>query len=128
LRIALAALAAVRDLDRDQEVVYPDFIHAMLGEAARVALEQIMNKPYVYQSDYARKYIAMGVAEGEILGEIRGEAKLLLKLLRFKGFVISPELAARVESCGDIAQLDRWAERVLTASTLDDVFDNDIVD
>jgi len=120
--IALAALAAVQNLDRDLEEVYPDFIHAMLGEAARAALEQIMNKPYVYQSGFASTFIAIGKAEGEALGEVRGEAKLLLKQLRFKGFVVSPELAARVESCGDIAQLDRWAERVLTASTLDDVF------
>ncbi len=118
----------MRDLDRDQEVVYPDFIHAMLGEAARVALEQIMNKPHEYPNCFASTFIAEGEARGKAEGEIRGEAKLLLKLLRFKGFGISPELAARVESCGDIAQLDRWAERVLTASTLDDVFGNDIAD
>lgn len=42
--IALAALAAVRDLDNDGEVVYPDFILAALGEIARTALEQLMNK------------------------------------------------------------------------------------
>jgi hypothetical protein len=46
----------------------------------------------------------------------------LLKLLRFKGFTVSPELAARVEACQDLDQLDRWAERVLTATTLDDIF------
>jgi hypothetical protein len=117
--IAVAALAAVHDLDTDSEVFYPDFIYAVLGEVARAALELIMNKAnYEYQSDFARKYISIGKAEGEA----RGEARLLLKQLRFKGFSVSPELAARVESCQDLEQLDRWAERVLTATTLDDVF------
>ncbi|MBA3548657.1 MAG: hypothetical protein H0T76_19400 [Nannocystis sp.] len=117
--IALAALAAVRDLDRDRDAFYIDFIHAGLGEVARAALEILMNKAnYEFQSDFARKYFSMGKAEGKALGE----AQLLLKLLRFKGFTVSPELTARVESCQDIDQLDRWAERVLTATSLDDIF------
>ena len=113
--IALAALAAVRGLDRDRDAFYTDFIYAGLGEVARTALELIMNKAnYEFQSDFARKYFSMG--------EVKGEAKLLLKQLRFKGFTVSPELAARVESCQDLDQLDLWAERVLTATTLDDIF------
>jgi hypothetical protein len=69
--IALAALTAVRDLDSDRELLYPDFIFAMLGEVARAALELLMNKAnYEYQSDFARKYISpagrgrRGKAEG----------------------------------------------------------------
>jgi len=109
----------VHDLDTDAALLYPDFILAMLGEVARAALEHIMNKAtYEYQSDFARKYISIGKAEGKA----EGEARLLLKQLRFKGFAVSPELAARVESCRDLDLLDRWAERVLTATTLDDIF------
>ena len=117
--IALAALTAVRGLDRGRELLYPDFILAVLGEVARAALELIMNKAnYEYQSEFARKYISLGKAEGKVLGQ----AELLLKQLRFKGFTVDPELAARVESCQDLGQLDLWAERVLTATTLDDIF------
>ncbi len=113
--IALAALTAVRDLDRDRDAFYTDFIYAGLGVVARAALEMLMNKAnYEFQSDFARKYFSMGKAEGE--------ARLLLKLLRFKGFTVSPELAARVESCQDLDQLDVWAERVLTATSLEDIF------
>ena len=87
----------------------------MLGEVARAALELLMNPAtYQFQSDFARKYIAMGNAEGK--------AQMLLKLLRIKGFTVSPELAARVESCKDVDQLDLWAERVVTATSLDDIF------
>ncbi len=120
--IAMAALDALHGLDRDDELFYPDFILALLGEVARAALEQLMNKPYEYKSDFARKYVAIGKAEGKAEGEAIGEARLLLKLVHLKGFTISPELTARVESCRDLAQLDLWAERVLTATTLDDIF------
>ena len=50
--IALAALSAVRDLDSDRHLLYPDFIFALLGQVARTALEQLMRIPnYEYQSD-----------------------------------------------------------------------------
>ena len=122
--IAFAALAAARGLDSDRELFYPDFVLAMLGEVARAALEQLMNKAkYEYQSDFARKYFSEGKLEGKAEGTIAGEALLLLKLLRFKGFPVTPALQARVEGCHDVAQLDLWAQRVLTAASLADVFD-----
>ena len=133
--IALAALTAVRGLDRGRELLYPDFILAVLGEVARAALEQLMNPAtYEYQSDFARKYISIGKAEGKAEGiaegeargkaegEARGKAQTLLKLLHVKGLAVPAELTARVESCQDLDQLDRWIERVLTATTLDEVF------
>ena len=121
--IALAELPAVRGLDRGRELLYPDFILAVLGEVARAALEQLMNPAtYEYQSDFARKYISIGKAEGIAEGEARGKAQTLLKLLHVKGLAVPAELTARVESCQDLDQLDRWIERVLTATTLDEVF------
>jgi hypothetical protein len=65
---------------------------------------------------------AEGAAEGAAEGEVRGQAHLLLKLLRIKGFTVAPELALRVESCQDLAQIEVWAERVLVATSLDEVF------
>ena len=78
-------------------------------------LEKLMNPgTYQYPSDFARKYIARGKAEGM--------AQTLFKLLHVKGLAVPTELAARVESCQDLAQLDRWAERVLSATTFGEVF------
>ena len=121
--IALAALAAARDLDGDPNLLYPDFVFAMLGEVARAALELLMNRPIRYQSDFARKYYAEGEAAGEARGEAAGQARLVLKLLHFKGLTVPAELQARVEACQDLAQLEQWAERVLAATSLADVFD-----
>ncbi len=117
--IALAALIAVRDLDSEHGLLYPDFILSRLGEVARAALELLMPpKGYEYQSDFARKWYGEGIAAGEI----KGEARMLLKQLRLKGFDVTPELQAQIEGCKDLAQLDLWVERILAAQSLADVF------
>jgi hypothetical protein len=136
--IALAALAALRDLDSEDHLLYPDFVFALLGGVARTALEQLMRIPnYEYQSDFARKYYyqgkeegqaegkAEGQAEGEAAGKALGRAELLLKLLRLRGFVVPDELQTRIFACRDIERLDRWAERLLAAGSLADVFADD---
>lgn len=112
--IALAALAASRDLDSERSVLYPDFILALLGEVARKALEQLMQaSKYEYQSEFARKYFYGGKAEGK--------AEVLLRLLRLRGFVVDDEVEARVSACKDDAQLNTWADKVLTAASLDEL-------
>ena len=125
--IALAALAASRDLDSDRDVLYPDFVLALLGEVARKALEQLMQaRDYEYQSEFARKYFYGGKAEGRSQGKAegrsQGKTETLLRLLRRKGFTVDPSVEAHVAGCKDDKQLDTWAERVLTATSLDEVF------
>lgn len=84
-------------------------------------------KTHRFYSDFARKYFdegeATGEAKGEARGEARGEAKLLLKLLRVKGFTLTPEQQARIEGCTDTDQLETWAGRLLAATMIADVFD-----
>ena len=121
--IALAALSAVRDLDSDRHLLYPDFIFALLGQVARTALEQLMRIPnYEYQSDFARKYYFEGKAEGKAEGEVAGRATLLLKLLRLRGFVVPEELERRISACADSERLELWAGRLLSAQSLGEVF------
>ena len=74
---------------------------------------------YEYQSDFARKYFA----QGEAKGEAKGKAEMLLRLLELKGFAVSDTERERILECVDIAQLDAWADRVLIAESLADVFD-----
>ncbi|MCB9706163.1 MAG: hypothetical protein H6711_30205 [Myxococcales bacterium] len=113
--VALAALAATHDLDNDRGTLYPDFVLALLGEVARKALEKLMQSGrYEYQSDFARKYFAAG--------KVEGEAKLLIRLLELKGFELSDADRERILGTRECAQLEAWAERVLVAKTLDEVF------
>jgi predicted transposase/invertase (TIGR01784 family) len=63
---------------------------------------------------------ARGRAEGEAQGEARGRADLLLKQLTLKFGPLTPGALDRVHTAST-DELDRWAERILTANTLDEV-------
>lgn len=58
------------------------------------------------------------MAEGEAKGAAKGKAELLHKLASLKFGPLPEGIAERFERA-TIAELDRWAERVLTASTLE---------
>ncbi|MEI7606553.1 MAG: hypothetical protein WCJ64_04120, partial [Rhodospirillaceae bacterium] len=60
------------------------------------------------------------IAEGEARGEAKGEANMFLRLLG-KRFQITSEVEERVRGA-DIAQLDVWSERFVSAKSLGDVF------
>jgi hypothetical protein len=62
----------------------------------------------------------MDLAISRAEGEAKGRAELLLKLLGLRFGPPSAATRARVETATS-DQLDAWAERVLTAQTLDDV-------
>lgn len=47
----------------------------------------------------------------------------MLRLLRVEGLTLTPERQARIEGCTDTDQLETWADRLLTATTIADVFD-----
>jgi predicted transposase/invertase (TIGR01784 family) len=72
----------------------------------------------------AEQWFAEGEAKGEARGEAKGKAELLLKLLGLKfrpgGELPEPD-RARLTSAS-VVELDVWAERVLFAATLEQVF------
>ena len=63
-----------------------------------------------------------GEARGEAKGEARGEAKLLAKFLE-RRFGPLPETVLTRISSADVEALERWADRLERALTLNDVFD-----
>lgn len=65
--------------------------------------------------------LAVSRAEGKAEGKAKGKAELLLKLLSLRFGSPSEATRARVGTAEPV-QLDAWAERVLTAKTLDEVF------
>jgi hypothetical protein len=68
-------------------------------------------------------YLAEGEARSRAEGEAQGELRAVLTVLSARGFELSPERAALVESCRDTAVLERWLRRAVTAETVDQIFD-----
>ena len=66
----------------------------------------------------AEKWMAEGEAKGKAEGEAKGKAELLHKLASLKFGPLPEGIAERFERA-TIAELDTWAERVLTAPTLE---------
>ncbi len=124
--VALAAVHAVSGLHEEQTKLYLDLMLAALDAAARRALEALMDMDkYEYRSDFARKYVAQGRAEGKAAGIAEGIAKALLQLLAARGVAVSDAQRVEVLACRDVAALERWFARAVTARTIDDVLAKD---
>jgi hypothetical protein len=120
--VAEAALAAARGLDDERSKLYADLVFASVDETARAILEALMaSGNYEYQSDFARRYVAQGRAEGEAAGEATGRAHALLTVLAARGLDVPEDVRARITACTELAQLDAWLARAVTAATAADV-------
>jgi len=96
-------------------MLYCDLILNSLPEAARQALQAMNASKYQYQSDFARRYYGQGKAEGEAQGRL----EIVLKLLAARYGALSAAVVARVRET-NATDLERIAERILTAQTLDE--------
>ena len=65
---------------------------------------------------------AEGLAEGEAQGRAEGEAAMLLRVLAARGFAVPDDVRQRVQSCTDLAQLEAWGDRAVTARSLKEIF------
>ena len=129
-RIALAAQAALLDLDADRSLMYHDMLLAGLSEAAREVLQAMMPDRYEYQSDFAKRHYAQGqaqgqaegLAQGQAQGLVRGRAELVLRQLA-RRFGELPEALQTSLRHASIEELDRIGERLLTARSLEEALD-----
>lgn len=111
VRIARAALSAVRDLDDDRFTMYVDLIGKSHSEVARRAMQAMDPRKYEYQSEFARRYVAQG--------EIKGRAALVIRQLVSRFGPLPQQAEARIAQAS-VEELDKMGERLLTAQTLDE--------
>jgi hypothetical protein len=117
--VALAALAAVAGLDEERGLLYWDLLLLSLSEAARAALEELMDAGnYEYQSDFAKTHRAQGKAEGWVAGE----ATAVLTFLDARGIAVTAEHKSRILACSDLAVLERWIRKAVSVTTADELF------
>lgn len=61
-------------------------------------------------------------AEGRAEGRAQGMATMLLRVLDRRGLPVTVDLEHQVSHCRDPAQLQRWLDRALQATRIEDVF------
>jgi hypothetical protein len=118
-RIAAAAQRASNGLDTERAGMYFSFIHNSLSEAAREALRDMTSANPEFQIDFSQ----FVYERGEIAGRDKGEHQALVS-------VVTKQLSQRFGPLDDVTRsriasahsddLEDVAERLLTASTLDD--------
>jgi hypothetical protein len=109
-QVALAALAACLGLEDERALLYSDLLRALLGEATRSALEALMqSQGYEFQSEFARKHTALGKAEA------------VLAVLDARGLAVSAPERVRILACTDLATLEQWVRRAVTAASAEEL-------
>ncbi|HWN68632.1 MAG TPA: DUF4351 domain-containing protein, partial [Haliangium sp.] len=112
-QIAHAAIVACAALDSRQRALYADFVVACLGTEARYALEVLMPlQQFPPQSDIGKHFYAEGQKDG-----LRS---LLIKQLVRRFGPLPGSATSRIQAAGPDL-LECWGERLLSASSLDDV-------
>lgn len=119
-RHAAAVLPTVRELDEERARFYGDLVLGSLNEAIRRALEAMMIQGYEYQSDFAKKYVALGRDQGRA----EEAARALLSVLRVRGVAVSDAARETILAQQDTARLERWIEKAAVATSLADVIDD----
>jgi hypothetical protein len=113
-----ALAEALRSLGPKRALLYYDIVLAGLPAPARVRWEAFMTTAVEqYHSELFRKL----AAQHEVRGEARGEARAVLAVLKARGVPVPEEIREQIVACTDVAQLDTWLHRAVTASTIDDV-------
>ena len=81
-------------------------------------------KGYEYQSDFAKKYVAQGLAEGLTKGRTEEAARALLTVLRVRGFKVPDPLRERILAERDPERLERWLEKAAIATSVTALLDD----
>ena len=71
--------------------------------------------------EYFENYKRGLIQEGEARGEAKGEAKALLAILDTRGLGVTEEERTRIMACQDLAQLERFLRRAVSAASTDEV-------
>jgi hypothetical protein len=136
-RVVLGLLKHARDFGRfyDEMARWVDALGEMMAAPGGAeAFASVLRYIYRVNDQVPRTMVAerLGLLLGEGAKEAyvtdaeqliqQGQVKLLRKLLERRFGQLSEQTLERLDVAGD-QDLDRWAERVLTASTLDEVFE-----
>jgi hypothetical protein len=117
--IARRVLQAIRetgasDADRKKLVA---IILKRASDAARQILEDLM-ATIEWKDDFIEGFVNEGIAKGLVRGKITD----ILKLLAGRDLHPTKKQLSQVAACTDLATLDRWFDRCITAPTAAEVF------
>lgn len=109
-----------RGLDRQQIIDLYRFLDWMLRLPEPLEL-RYTDAIFEIEENLKMPYVSFVERRGEARGQIHGAVLLLRDLLEQRFGPLSPEVTERLQAA-DLDRLRTWAERVITAGSLDEVF------
>ena len=106
--------------DWDKRAQYIEFIDIYAGLTDNELRR--FQQQYPEANDTMAGFVQRACDEGIEQGRVEGERAVLERLLQHRFGDLSPEIVARLTQASR-SDLEAWAENVLDAGTLDDVFD-----
>ena len=103
---------------------YSILIEKALSEAARKALDMEPQIEKFFTEAHRRSYEqgeAKGKTEGKTEGKAEGKAEALVMILKQRGLAMSEEQQHQLVTCTDLPTLDRWLDRALSVTSLDEL-------
>jgi hypothetical protein len=98
----------------------------LVSEAARTILEEMAMALPDVKNDFLDRLeaeaVAKGMAQGMAQGTASTKAESILRILAARHLAPTEAQRNQVSECTDLGQLDRWFDRALTASTIEQVF------
>ncbi|MFI9506252.1 hypothetical protein [Nocardia sp. NPDC052566] len=119
-------LDTIRTIDPDLRSTYTHFIRIATPADALRSLEDLMAS--TFKDEFIDSFINKGREEGRAIGRAEGrsegEARFLIHALTKHGLAVSTEVQERITSCTDTEQLAVWFDRALTATSIEEVFND----
>ncbi len=115
-RSPIESVEACLDLDAERATFYADVVRVALGDAARTALETLMQSPEhrEYQSEFVKKHVSQGRAQEA--------GRAVVAVLEARGLAVSTEHRTRILACTSIDVLEAWIRRAVTVASVEDLF------
>jgi hypothetical protein len=105
----------------------PPLVPLSLLVLRHAGTEKLTQRLPYWRELFARVYSSAngpwGLAEGEAMGEAKGLVKAVLQVLDARGVRVDDASRYRIQGCMDVATLERWHKRALTATRISEVLD-----
>lgn len=115
--VATAAALGAAALPDPLRMLCFALIESSLGDAARKSFEMLPQGQQFFSESQRR-----GFMQGKAEGQAEGEARALLLVLERRGFTVPDDRREQITACSDLAILEGWLARAISATKLEDVF------
>ena len=101
--------------------MYFQIVYDALREPMQRALEALIMERLADMNVTLAPFLQQLIDRGKLDGKLDGLRDALFRLLARAGITLTEDERARIQTCTDVATLDRWVENVLGAKTASDV-------